>query len=301
MNDVLDDDRFRELVRLRAEQPEALYERAAARKRRGMTEGDGRLFLVAFDHPARRIMGAGDDPRAMVDRREALRRCIRALRRPGVDGILATPDVAEDLLLLGELEDKVVFGSMNRSGLTGSAWELDDRFTAYSAATIDQLGLDGGKMLLRIQMDDPGTNATIEACARAVDELAARRLVAMVEPLPTVRTPEGRLKVTDDPARVEEAVTIGSALGAPSVHTWLKLPAVADPARMVAATTMPVLLLGGDPGAEGAEDVRRSWRDAMALPQVRGLTVGRSLLYPPDGDVERWVDVAASIVHGDDA
>lgn len=31
---------------------------------------------------------------------------------------------------------------------------------------------------------------------------------------------------------------------------------------------------------------------------MRGLTAGRSLLYPGDGDVERWVDVAATIVHG---
>jgi hypothetical protein len=256
------------------------------------------LVIIAFDHPARRILGVGDDPYAMADRRQALERCIRALRRPGVDGILGTPDVIDDLLLLGELDDKVVFGSMNRSGLTGSAWELDDRFTAYSPEVIDRLGLDGGKMLLRLDYDDPGTNATLEACARAVTELASRGLVALVEPLPVVRRPDGSVRVTDEIEMVVEAVSVASALGSPSVFTWLKLPAVEEPERTMAATTLPSLLLGGDPGSKG-EELLDLWRRAMEIPHVRGLTAGRSLLYPADGDVERWVDAAVEIVHGE--
>jgi len=58
-----------------------------------------------------------------------------------------------------------------------------------------------------------------------------------------------------------------------------------------------VLLLGGDPGGD-VEGLVRSWRRAMAFPQVRGLVAGRSLVFPADGDVERWVDTAVEIVHG---
>ncbi len=36
----------------------------------------------------------------------------------------------------------------------------------------------------------------------------------------------------------------------------------------------------------------------MSLPAVRGLVVGRALLYPPDGDVAGAVDIAAELVHG---
>jgi hypothetical protein len=36
----------------------------------------------------------------------------------------------------------------------------------------------------------------------------------------------------------------------------------------------------------------------MALPQVKGLVVGRTLLYPGDGDVAAAVDAAAAIVSG---
>ena len=294
---ILPDDRFEELLHTRAARPEAVLERAEARVRRPMVRGDGNLLIVAFDHPARRILGVGDDPLAMADRRSALERCIRALRRPGVDGILATPDVVEDLLLLGELDDRIVLGSMNRGGLTGSAWELDDRFTGYRAETIERFGLDGGKMLLRLDYSDPATNRTLEACAKAVDELAARGLVAMVEPLPARRTAEGRVQIVNDIESVVEAVAVASALGSPSAYTWLKLPAVEDPETMMAATTLPSMLLGGDPGSQ-ADALLERWRRALELPNVRGLTAGRSLLYPEDGDVERWVDAAVELVHG---
>lgn len=294
---ILDDARFEELLRVRAEAPGTLFQKASRRSRRPVIRGDGNVMIVAFDHPARRILAVGDDASAMADRREALERCIRALRRPGVDGLLATPDVVEDLILLDELDDKLVFGSMNRSGLTGSAWELDDRFTGYRAETIDRLGLDGGKMLLRLDYDDPGTNATIEACARAVDHLADRGLIALVEPLPARRV-DGRVTVVNDIQLVTEAVSVASALGSPSVYTWLKLPAVDDPELMMRATTLPSLLLGGDPGAKGGQ-LLDQWRQAMEIPHVRGLTAGRSLLFPRDGNVEKWVDEAVAIVHGD--
>ncbi len=294
---ILDDDAFAELLELRARHPGAVAERAAARKRRPLLEGDGQLMIVAADHPARRILGVGDDPSAMADRRRLLTHTVRALRRPGVDGLLATADILEDLLLLGELDDKVLFGSMNRGGVTGSAWELDDRFTGYDAGTIERHGLEGGKMLLRIDYDDPRSNETLSACAAAVTDLAARGLVALVEPLPANRDADGRIRVSDSVGALTEVVAIASGLGATSAYTWLKLPASSDPERMLAATTLPTLLLGGDPGPH-ADDMVMAWKRAMAVPQVRGLVAGRSLLFPTDGDVERWVDGAVAIVHG---
>jgi hypothetical protein len=48
----------------------------------------------------------------------------------------------------------VIIGSMNRGGLAGSAFEMDDRFTAYDAESIAAMGYEGGKMLLRIDADD---------------------------------------------------------------------------------------------------------------------------------------------------
>ena len=63
------------------------------------------------------------------------------------------------------------------------------------------------------------------------------------------------------------------------------------------ATTLPTLLLGGDPQGAPAETYA-SWGRALDLPSVRGLVVGRALLYPREGDVAAAVDVAADLVHG---
>ena len=86
-------------------------------------------MLVAADHTARGFLRAGSDAMAMADRFRLLERLSVALSRPGVDGVLGTADIIEDLLLMGALEGKVVIGSMNRGGLAGTVFEIDDRFT----------------------------------------------------------------------------------------------------------------------------------------------------------------------------
>lgn len=279
----------------RARQPDAILAAARARRRRPLLADDGRLLLIAADHPARGAIAVKGDPTAMADRTELLDRLLTALRRPGVDGVLGTADVLEDLLLLDALHDKVVIGSMNRGGLAGAAFEIDDRFTGYDAATLAAMAFDGGKMLTRIDLDDPATADTLEASARAVSELADRELMAMVEPFLSHRV-EGRVVNDLNPEAVIRSVAIASGLGRTSRHTWLKLPVVEDMEAVMAATTMPTLLLGGDPSGP-AEEYYARWRATLALPGVRGLIVGRTLLYPPDDDVEAAVDLAAAMVH----
>jgi Cgl0159-like len=278
---------------IRAEDPEAIVRAAAERSRR--PPGDA-LLLIAADHPARGSLAARGRPMAMADRGELLGRLIAALGRPGVDGVLGTPDIVEDLLLLGALGDKVVVGSMNRGGLAGSAFELDDRFTAYDAAAIDAMALDGGKMLVRIDPEDPATVRTLEGAAGAVSELAALGLMAMVEPFLSRR--EGGRVVNDlSPDAVITSAAIASGLGTTSRHTWLKLPVVDEMERVMAATTLPTLLLGGDPVGPD-DEVFAAWEHALRLPGVRGLVVGRALLYPHDDDVAAAVDTAAGLVDG---
>jgi hypothetical protein len=287
----LDLDRVREL---RAARPEAIAETAAGRRRRPLLGADGRLMIVAADHPARGALGVRVMADAMADREDLLRRLVISLDRPGVDGVLGTPDILEDLLLLGALEDKVVIGSMNRGGLQGAVFELDDRFTAYDAATIASMGFDGGKMLTRIDPSDPGTVATLEASGRAVSELAAHKVMAMVEPFQSSRI-NGRVVNDLSAAAVVRSVAIAGGLGVTSAYTWLKLPVVDGMATVMAATTLPSLLLGGDPSGHPDETYAK-WRGALALPGVRGLVVGRALLYPPDGDVAGAVDAAVALV-----
>jgi hypothetical protein len=229
----------------------------------------------------------------MTDRRDLLGRLLVALDNPAVDGVLGSPDVLEELLLLGALEGRVAVGSMNRGGIAGADWEIDDRFTGYSAQSIVDKRLDGGKMLLRLVDDDPATAPTLEACARAVSELAASGVMAMVEPLP-YRWQGGTLALRRDTTGRARAIGVASGLGTTSAHTWLKLPAVDDP-RVLEATTLPVMVLGGVPSGDLAADLE-SWGRNMSHPVVRGLVVGRSLLYPPDGDVAGAVAGAARVM-----
>jgi Cgl0159-like len=292
------DDRRRMLLDTRARRPEAIAEAAAARRRpAGPVDADGRAMVIAADHTARGILGAGRRRDAMVDRGELLDRICLALSRPGVTGVMASADILEDLLLLGVLDDKAVFGSMNRGGLQGATWEIDDRFTGYDAAAIAAMGFEGGKMLVRIDPEDPATAATVEACAQAVSALAARRLVAMVEPF-MAGTVEGRVRPVLTPDAAMRASAIAAALGTTSAYTWLKVPAVKDMERVIAATTLPTLLLGGEVAADQAATFAR-WGRALRVPGAIGLVVGRSLLFPPDDDVAAAVDAAVALIPRD--
>src|SRR5580704_18670625 len=288
-------DRLAEIIETRVRQPGLVAEAAAARRRAPSVVGpEGRLVIVAADHPARGSLGAGRERLAMADRADLLERLCVALDRPGVDGVLGTADVLEDLLLLGALDGKIVIGSMNRGGLAGTVFEIDDRFTGYDAPAIARMGFDGGKMLLRIDPDDLATSATLQACAHAVSDLAARRLVAMIEPFISHRV-DGRIRNDLSPEAMMRAVAVASGLGTTSAYSWLKVPVVPDMERVMAASTLPALLLGGEV-PDDPESAYAGWRKALRLPNVKGLVAGRSLLYPADDDVAAAVDTAVSLL-----
>lgn len=286
--------RYEHLSTIRLEDPDAIARAAKTRRRHPGPKYGKQNFIVAADHPARGALSVGADPTAMADRRQLLDRLQIALANPDVDGILASPDVMDDLLLLGALDGKLMFGSMNRGGLAGLVNEFDDRFTGHTAAALEALGADGGKMLTRICLNDPDTVSLLEATAQAIDSLAERKLIAMVEPFLSLRE-NGRVRNDLSTEAVIKSVAIAEGLGSTSAYTWMKLPVVADMERVMAATTMPTVLLGGDP--DGSQDeMFASWEAALSLPNVQGLTVGRTLLYPQDGDVAGAVATAASLL-----
>ncbi len=288
------DDQWLGLIEARLQSPNAAAKALKSRKRRKLIT-DSQLFIVAADHTARGMLGVGDDPFAMGDRRKLLEALLVALENPQVDGVLGSADVIDELALLGVLDNKLVFGTMNRGGIMGASWELNDRMTAYTPQDIAARGLDGGKVLLRLADDDAGTGPTIEAVAKAVTQMADLKLPIMVEPLPYTGGNGGPAKYIDDNDKLLRAVSIASGLGSSSAYTWLKVPAGSQVERMMAATTLPGLILGGTPGPD-PEATYSSWERAMKVPNVRGLVVGRSLLFPKDGDVVGAIARAARIV-----
>ena len=230
----------------------------------------------------------------MADREDLLRRCMTALSRPGVNGFLGTAEIIEDLTLLGALDGKLVWGSMNRIGLQGASFEMDDRFGAYDADGIEASYLDGGKMLTRINYADPASAATLEASAKAIDSLSERGLNAMIEPFISRWEDDGRIVNDLSEEAVIRSISIAQALGRSSAHTWLKLPCVSDPVsmrRVMASTSLPSLILGGEVSTD-PEATRASWRRPWSFPMsgdwswaapcsTRAMTTSRPPSTPP--------------------
>jgi hypothetical protein len=231
--------------------------------------------------------------RSGIAARRILPRCSR--RAPAGRWSPAT-GVIEDLALLGVLDGKVAVGSMNRGGLRGAVFEMDDRFTGYDVASIAESQLDAAKLLVRVNLNDGATARTLEEAARAVSASARAKIPIMLEPFMSDWV-DGQVANDISADAVITSIAIASGLGSTSAYTWLKLPVTDDMERVMEAATLPTLLLGGDPGT-APEATYASWARAVALPGVHGLVVGRTLLYPQDDDVAAAVDTAAALVHG---
>ncbi|MFM8942316.1 MAG: hypothetical protein ACKOH5_02825 [Acidimicrobiaceae bacterium] len=296
MTSAITDKQYNELIQARLKSPESFKKAVVSRKRRKLVGKDGRLLIVAADHTARGIISAGSEKYIIANRRLLLDRLVRSLSNPNVDGVLASADIVEELAWLGALESKLVFGTMNRGGYLGTTWGLDDPMTAYDADSIAELGLDAGKVLVRFEDTDIGVGRTIEYVVEAMRLLAEREIVCLVEPLPYKKDANGMPMLDKSTDRLDKIVSITAGFGSSASYTWLKLPSWTSHVTLRESTTLPILLLGGDPG-ENLNATFEEWRSALQIPNVIGLVAGRPLLYPFDGDVERSVDRAAKLVH----
>lgn len=294
------------LVETRVGDPDFALRVAGRRKRRQRLAPDGRLNILAADHPARRVTKVGEDALAMADRRDYLARIMRVLMSERVDGLMATMDILEDLLAIdgflrdagGEalLDEKVLIASLNRGGLAGASWEMDDPITGPSPATCEVWRLDGTKLLWRVADGEPGSLKTMLASARAISEANALRLPTFLEPLPVTKGEKGYtvVKTAEALARI---AGVASALGDSSRYLWLKLP-YCDGYEIVArATTLPILLLGGESAGSPAPFLQQLASALAAGPNVRGALVGRNVLYPGDEDPLAMAAAAGAIIH----
>jgi len=297
---------YEALVDLRVRRPAAAHEEAEVRARRRTLAPDGRLLILAADHPARMMTRAGADPTAMGDRWALLARILRVLTAPGVDGLMATPDIAEEVLMLshlarrrtgrGWLDDRLLIGCMNRGGLAGTVFELDDRMTAFTPAGLHRLGCDGAKMMVRVDPRDAATAATLEACARAIDVCHDRGLDVFLEAFLVERAPSGVRPRTDAESLIK-AAGVAAGLGTSTARTWLKLPYAPHYGRVAAATTLPILMLGGEVREDPAA-VLGEFADGMAAgPAVRGALAGRNISFARGEDPRAIAAAAAAVIH----
>jgi Cgl0159-like len=274
---------------LRVEDPGVVRRLASKRARRRSLTSDGKLTLLAADHPARMVTTIRGDPLRMGRRREFLARVARVLACSPFDGVLGTADVFDDLLMLEKvggremLGGKLMIGSVNRGGLAGAVWELDDVPTGYDARGAAAMGLDGVKFLLRFDPEDEGSAKTLGYCVQAMRECAGFNLPMFLEPLPVVKK-EGKPVTDNDKEKLVKLVGVASALGSSSAGVWLKLPYCEGFGEVAGATTLPIVLLGGEAGDDVLGLLQEVESAMKSGPNVRGVLMGRNLLYPPGGD-----------------
>ena len=88
-----------------------------------------------------------------------------------------------------------------------------------------------------------------------------------------------------DPDSVIDSIHIAAGLGATSARTWLKLPVVDEMERVLDSTTLPCLLLGGDPKGDPADTYAEWGRGPGPSVRRRARRRPSPALFPPDGDV----------------
>jgi hypothetical protein len=290
----------------RVADPERVRRVAQGRRRRTHLTRDGRLNLLAADHPGRRVTSIGDAPLRMAHRGELLARVVRTLQSEQLDGVMATTDLLEELLLLhdlveqaggpGFLHGKLLLASLNRGGLAGTVWEIDDPITGPGPAACQALGLDGVKILLRVSDAEAGSLPTLLASARAITDFNAAGLPTFLEPLPVTKTDSG-YKVAKTPEALARLVGVAAALGDSSRLLWLKLPYCENYEVVARATTLPILLLGGESAGDPAPFLAELAKGMAAGPNVRGALVGRNVLYPGPDDPLAVTEAAGGIIH----
>lgn len=297
---------FDKITDVRVTDPELVMKSAGRRKRRERLAVDGKLAILAADHPARRVTKSGSDPVLMGNRQGYLCRILRVITSPEFDGVMGTTDVIEDLLIVDQLfvedgadsflDGKVLVGCMNRGGLSGAEFEMDDRFASFTAESINRLRLDGAKMMFRVDIKDARSLDTIEACSRAITDLNKYSIPVFLEAFSVERTPEG-YKNQKSPEELIKTVSVATALGDSSRGIWLKIPYCEGFERVAKATSCPILMLGGESSGDPTGVLHEFYSGMRAGRNVRGALVGRNILYPGMDDPYAVADAVSGIVH----
>jgi len=305
VEDCLEKEIFEEITRIRIENPEIIKEEAFRRRRRSKLTKDGKLTILAADHPGRMVTKAGENELAMGNRYEYLGRIIRVLTLDDWDGIMGTTDIIEELFILNHifkkrsrksfLDNKIMIGCMNRGGLKGTVFEMDDRFTSFTAERIRNLRLDGAKLMFRLNPQEKKCGKTIEYCARAIRELNQYDIPIFLEALAV----DENYKTIKKADKLIKVISVATALGDSSRNIWLKIPYCENFKKVALATTCPILMLGGSV-KESPEPILKEFQKGMRSGKnVRGALVGRNVLFPGNLDPREIAKKVYKIVHGE--
>ena len=244
------------------------------------------LVILAADHRARGVV--------TVERYDDYLAALRAAL-PHCDGVLASAQPLADLVAAKDVESgQRTYLSVNRTGLHGSVFELDDRLVAPVDAAA-AAGYTGIKHMTRLDLTDPHTAGALELLGQVLADARRLGLDALIEPL---AWKAGAIDRSTD--AIVYAAVVAHDLGAPLIKVPVPADAASGPARVdavarvVASVGVPVLFLGGPLGPRRV-DLLAEVADAMAG-GAAGLAIGRTLYQ--DADPATMAEAVAGLVKG---
>ena len=189
------------------------------------------------------------------------------------------------------LDNKILLGCTNRGGLSGSFYEMYDHVTAYNIEDIRNLGLDGAKMMVRLDLERKMakySQKTLEICSKMIRHCNKYNIPAFIEALPVERDQNGNYKVKMSADELIKTMGVATALGGSSLNIWLKIPYVDNYESVVRSTNNPILILGGESTGNPIEILKDFEKGCLA---------GRNLLYPGYDDPRDVVLEVSNLIH----
>jgi DhnA family fructose-bisphosphate aldolase class Ia len=246
---------------------------------------DHRAVVLAADHRARGIVTI----ERYADYLAALRAAL-----PACDALMASAQPLADLARDGVARGQATLLSLNRTGIAGTVFELDDRLVASVERAVADV-YTGIKVMTRIDRTDPSGAAQLEMLGQVLEQAHKANVSCLVEPLTWT---DGAMDKTVD--GIVWAAVIAHDIGAPLLK--VPVPDVAPGAtrveavqRIVESVGVPVLFLGG-PRNDDREAVLVEVSDVMAG-GAAGMAIGRAVYQDPD-PAQMAKDIAA-LVHSD--
>jgi DhnA family fructose-bisphosphate aldolase class Ia len=297
---------YERMTDLRIERKEVVAEDAKARIRRSRLTTDGKLTVLAGDHPGRICINYGNDPVLMGNRYEYLGRILRVLLGSDIDGVMGTPDIIEELFMVSWfyrqkygksfLDNRIMIGTMNRGGLLGTVFEMNDRFTSYTAEKITELKLDGGKFMFRLEEHEADCGRTMYYCSKAIVEMNRWGLPVFFETLPVTKD-SGGYTLRKDAESFIKTIGVVTAMGDSSINLWLKIPYCERYDLVAASTTCPILMLGGPSKGNPIPTLVEFEKGLRAAKNIRGVLAGRNIHFPGPDDPASVAQATHQIVH----
>lgn len=276
---------FQKINFIKTFKPEVIKTECEKREKVKINE---KLIFVAADHNARMITGYKENPVRLANKHEYLSRLIRILLSKNINGIEASPEIIEDVIILNKifkeekdidfLQNKMIIGTINRGGLKNTVWEMDDMPLCYTVEKLVELGLDGIKFMYRIDPKDHLSGKTLKYCAEIVNKADKYGLPLFIESLFVKKIDGGYILETSSEKIIQSAV-VGSALGATSVRKFLELPLTDEYKKVAETTTSSVLVVPDEIKEDPLEVVEEYTKEIGINYNVRGILLGRNVMF----------------------